>query len=186
MTTHVRRGARGDEESTSVLTPPARRGPEEIEQMMGDIDIEPSALSHHAAVILTLRAPFRSEGSHPWRLRTEVVAQITKAISTYLEFNDTADTPLPLLGVVFGGEEYTIAHYADDDVVTLDAPLKALPAFLEEVGAFGAVSGFQAPLKNYYEAKGAVPSSPDQHLRSWFPSHRHEWHVIPFPKRIRH
>ncbi|KAJ1203035.1 hypothetical protein NDU88_006830 [Pleurodeles waltl] len=29
-------------------------------------------------------------------MRTEVVAQISKAISTYLEFNDTADTPLPL------------------------------------------------------------------------------------------
>ncbi|KAJ1188732.1 hypothetical protein NDU88_005489 [Pleurodeles waltl] len=30
-------------------------------------------------------------------MRPEVVARISNAISTYLEFNDTADTPLPLL-----------------------------------------------------------------------------------------
>ncbi|KAJ1103203.1 hypothetical protein NDU88_000630 [Pleurodeles waltl] len=70
---------------------------------MGDIDIEPCALSDHAAVILTFKAPLRSEGPHPWRLRStllikpEVVAHISKAISTHLEFNDTADTPLTLL-----------------------------------------------------------------------------------------
>ncbi|KAJ1208095.1 hypothetical protein NDU88_003485 [Pleurodeles waltl] len=41
-------------------------------------------------------------------VRPEVVAQITKAIATFLEFNDTADTPISLLWntlkVVIGGE----------------------------------------------------------------------------------
>ncbi|KAJ1148268.1 hypothetical protein NDU88_001105 [Pleurodeles waltl] len=42
-------------------------------------------------------------------------------------------------GVSFRGEAYTIALYADDVVVTLDDPVKALPVFLEDVEAFGVV-----------------------------------------------
>ncbi|KAJ1216233.1 hypothetical protein NDU88_003838 [Pleurodeles waltl] len=46
----------------------------------------------------------------------------------------------------FGGEAYTITLYADDVVVTLDDPVRALPVFLEEVEAFGVVSSFRVTL----------------------------------------
>ncbi|KAJ1112964.1 hypothetical protein NDU88_001224 [Pleurodeles waltl] len=49
-------------------------------------------------------------------------------------------------GVRFGGEAYTIVLYTDDVVVKLDDPVRSLSVFLEEVEAFGAVSGFQVNL----------------------------------------
>ncbi|KAJ1149172.1 hypothetical protein NDU88_001989 [Pleurodeles waltl] len=75
----------------------------DVQQILKEIGIEPCALSDHAAVSLTLNVPTQPKAPQPWRLKTtlllrpEVVAQIQKAIFSFLDINDTADIPISLL-----------------------------------------------------------------------------------------
>ncbi|KAJ1184297.1 hypothetical protein NDU88_001105 [Pleurodeles waltl] len=72
-------------------------------------------------------------------------------------------------GVRFGGEAYTIALYADHVVVTLDDPVRSLPVFLEEVEAFGAVSGFWVNLSKSSALDLALPGETGDELTQCYP-----------------
>ncbi|KAJ1099967.1 hypothetical protein NDU88_005058 [Pleurodeles waltl] len=74
-----------------------------------------------------------------------------------------------ITGVTFGEEKYTIALYAENFVVTLNDPLMALLAFLEEVGAFGAVLGFQVNLSKSQALGLTLPRETVNELAERYP-----------------
>ncbi|KAJ1118525.1 hypothetical protein NDU88_006716 [Pleurodeles waltl] len=61
-----------------------------------------------------------------------------------------------------------IALYADD-VVTLDDPVRSLPVFLEEVEAFGVVSGFRVNLSKSRALDLALPGETQNELTQRYP-----------------
>ncbi|KAJ1192755.1 hypothetical protein NDU88_002061 [Pleurodeles waltl] len=72
---------------------------------------------------------------------------------------------------IFGSEEYTVALYADDMMVALDNPIRALPAFLSEVEAFGKVSGFWINLSKSQALSLALLKETVDSLAQLYPLH---------------
>ncbi|KAJ1126506.1 hypothetical protein NDU88_004913 [Pleurodeles waltl] len=86
---------------------------------------------------------------------------------------------LEITGVRFGVDAYTITLYADDVVVTLDNPVRALPVFLEEVEAFSVVSGFWVNLSKSRVLDLALPRETLNELTQRYPF-RWEEDSVPY------
>ncbi|KAJ1126839.1 hypothetical protein NDU88_005245 [Pleurodeles waltl] len=101
---------------------------EESSQTMGEINIEPCALSDHAVVVLRLNAPLQADGPNSWRIRStllmslEVVVQVAKAITTYLKFYDTGEMVYTRFG-----QALAVHGPRGSGCFTLEDPIRTAP-----------------------------------------------------------
>ncbi|KAJ1192826.1 hypothetical protein NDU88_002132 [Pleurodeles waltl] len=74
-----------------------------------------------------------------------------------------------ITGATFGGEEHVVALFADDAVVALENPLRALLAFLKEVETFGEVSDVKINLSKSQPLSLTLPKDTMELLGGQYP-----------------
>ena len=72
-------------------------------------------------------------------------------------------------GIPFGPDVHMLSMYADDIIFSLADPLSYLPALIEELFCFGAVSGFKLNLSKSIVLNLSVPPPEQIHLQRQFP-----------------